>query len=214
MTQLGFDDLLSQTETDNEAHALKRKYPDLPASWDTALPYYQNLLQRCDAAFLTADVDAINRIYGEAEALATILQGKTSGLLAPDGAGTILAEKTRAPAGTTPLWGQEGEFIIEAAGVAVRMETDGIFGISTRYVLLPGFAAHAVDFDKPFISETGFRSFIGYGADVEPGVTIEAFAKALIEHHVSRALKGRLVAIDDKYRLRAKAAPGLEVEGV
>jgi hypothetical protein len=213
MTQLGFDDLLSQTETDNEVHALKRQYPDLPTSWDTALPHYQNLLQRCDAAFLAADGDEINRIYGEAEALATIIQGKTSGLLALDGAGTILAEKTRAPVGATPLWGQEGEFIIEAAGVTVRMETDGIFGISTRYVLLPGFAAHAVDFDKPFISETGFRSFIGYGARVEPGVTIEAFAKALIEHHVAHALKGRLVAIEDKYRLRAAAAPGLEAEG-
>ena len=94
------------------------------------------------------------------------------------------------------------------------METDGIFGISTRYVILPGFAAHAVDFGKPFISETGFRSFIGYGASVEPGVTIEAFAKALIEHHVAHALKCRLVAIDDKYRLRAEAAPCLEVEGV
>jgi hypothetical protein len=213
MSQLGFDDLLSQTETDNEVHAFKRKYPDLPASWDTAVPHYQNLLQRCNAAFLAADIDEINRIYGEAEALATILQGKTSGLLALDGAGTILGEKTRAPLGTIPLWGQEGELIIHAAGVTVRMETDGIFGIATRFVLMPGFAAHAVDFGKPFISETGFRSFIGYGASVEPGVTIEAFAKALIEHHVSHALKGRLVAIEDKYRLRAAATTGIEAEG-
>jgi len=213
MTQLGFDALLSQTETDNELRVFKRKYPDLPESWDMAVPHYRNLLQRCDAAFLAADVDAINRIYGEAEALATLLQGKTSGLLAPDGAGTILGEKTRAPLGTIPVWGQEGEFIIDAAGVTVRMETDGIFGISTRYVLMPGFAAHAVDFGKPFISETGFRSFIGYGANVEPGVTIEAFAKALIEHHVSHALKGRLVAIEDKYRLRAAATAGIEAEG-
>ena len=85
-----------------------------------------------------------------------------------DGAGTRLAEKTRAPTGTIPLWGQEGEFVIETAGISVRMDTDGIFGIATRYVLMPGFAAHAVDWDKPFISETGFRSFIGYSATLSP----------------------------------------------
>ncbi len=214
MTQLGFDDLLSQTETDNEINALKRQYPGIPTSWDMAFPYYQNILQRCDAAFLAADVDAIKSIYAEAEALASLLHGGTSGMLAHDGAGTILAEKTRAPLGTVPLWGQEGEFIIEASGVSVRMETDGIFGVGTRYILLPGFYAHAIDFDKPFISETGYRSFIGFGANIEPGVTIEAFAKALIEYHVSHTLKGRLVAIEDKYKLRAEALTAGKTEGV
>jgi hypothetical protein len=203
MTQLGFDDLLAQTESDNEIHAIRRKYPGLPSSWDDAIPHYFKLLDRCNAAFLVADLDAIKRVYDEAETMAIMLNGRTHGLTARDGAGTRLAEKTRAPPGTIPLWGQQGEFVIEAAGISVRMDTDGIFGIATRYVFMPGLGAHAVDWDKPFISETGFRSFIGYSADLEPGVTIDAFARALIEHHVANALKGRLVRIQDEYADRA-----------
>jgi hypothetical protein len=203
VTQLSFDELLAQTKTDNEALALKRKFPDLPSSWDEAIPYHHKLIERCNAAFIAADRDEIIRVYDEAEALAEILQGRTSGLLAPDGAGTKLAEKTRGAPGTIPLWGQEGEFVIEAAGIPVRMDTDGIFGIATKYVLMPGFGANAVDYSKPFISETGFRSFIGYSATLEPGLTVDAFAKALIEHHVAHALKGLLVQIEDEYVDRA-----------
>jgi hypothetical protein len=49
MTQLGFDDLLSQTETDNEVHALKRQYPDLPSG------FWHNLLECTFSRSLAAD---------------------------------------------------------------------------------------------------------------------------------------------------------------
>ena len=207
MTQLGFDNLLYEGTVSNEMHQLKAKYPGLPSTWDDAIPYHHKLIDRCHTAFLAADVDEINRVYDEAEALADLLQhiakGYTSGILAPDGSGTRLATATRALPGIVPHWGQEGDFIIEAAGMRVRMDTDGIFGIATRFVILPGFGAHAVDYDKPFLSETGFRSFIGYRADLEAGMTVDVFAKSLIEYHVKNALKGKLLAIEQKYRERA-----------
>lgn len=204
MTQLGFDSLLDEGAANNELHQLKVKYPGLPSTWDDALRYHHKLIDRCHAAFLAADIDEINRVYDEAETLADLLQhtanGYTSGILTADGAGTRLATATRALPGVVPRWGQQGDFIIEAAGMRVRMDTDGIFGIATRFVLLPGFGAHAVDYNKPFLSETGFRSFIGYRADLERGITVDVFAKSLIEYHVKHALKGQLVAIEQKYR--------------
>jgi len=203
MTQLGFDSLLDEAASSNEMQALLAKYPGMPSTWDDGIPYYRKLLDRCHAAFLAADIDEINRLYNEAEALAELLQGHPGGILAEDGGGTRLAAETRADQGTVPLWGQEGEFIVEAAGMRVRMEVDGIFGIATRFVIFPGYGAHAVDYDKPFFSETGFRSFIGFHANLEPGITQDVFTAGLIEHHVKHALKGKLVPIDPKYRKQA-----------
>jgi hypothetical protein len=204
MTQLGFDSLLDEGAANNEMHQLKAKYPGLPATWDEAIPHYRRLLERCHAAFLAADRDEIARIYDEAEAIAYLMNGDTAGILSPDGAGTRLAAATRSQPGAVPLWGQEGEFIVEAAGCRVRIEADGIFGIATRIVLMPGFAAHAVDGTKPFISETGFRSFIGIQADIVPGMAQDEFAIALIEHHVARANKGKLVKIDKERYFRGE----------
>ncbi len=51
---------------------------------------------------------------------------------------------------------------------------------------IPGFGAHVVEPDRPFISETGFRSFVGYNPDLPPGTTPDAYAKLLIEHYLDR----------------------------
>jgi hypothetical protein len=46
------------------------------------------------------------------------------------------------------------------------------------------------DYDKPFLSETGYRSFIGIFAPHESGVTPEDFAKGVIRGHLKREHKG------------------------
>ncbi len=51
------------------------------------------------------------------------------------------------------------------------------------------------DRDQPFLSETGYRSFMGLGGDLIPGLTPEAFAIEACAHHVRKAFKGRLVPI-------------------
>jgi hypothetical protein len=69
---------------------------------------------------------------------------------------------------------------------------DGMFGLGSEYAQMPSFEAHVVDRDKPFISETGYRSFVGLQATLVPGVTPDAFARAAIERHVATELKGKL----------------------
>jgi len=51
-----------------------------------------------------------------------------------------------------------------------------MFGVSTGSMFWPGFGAYAVDCQRPFISETGYRSFIGCHAEVVPGITPDVFA--------------------------------------
>ena len=69
------------------------------------------------------------------------------------------------------MWGQTGQFTINMGTMPVRIEQDGMFGVGAMHMTWPGFSAHAVDYQKPFISETGFRSFIGCHADMLPGIT-------------------------------------------
>ncbi|GAB4363606.1 MAG: hypothetical protein Kow0060_20440 [Methylohalobius crimeensis] len=40
-----------------------------------------------------------------------------------------------------------------------------MFGIGSTAFYWLGFSAHAVEFDKPFLSSTGYRSFLGVHAD-------------------------------------------------
>jgi hypothetical protein len=54
-----------------------------------------------------------------------------------------------------PRWGQAGDFVILVRDVRVRIDWESIWGFS-----FPAFGAHAVDWHKPFISETGYRSFL------------------------------------------------------
>lgn len=54
------------------------------------------------------------------------------------------------------------------------------------------FSAHVVDWDKPFLPETGYRSFGGLNAPQVPGLTSDIFTARIIEVHIGKHLKGRL----------------------
>jgi hypothetical protein len=73
-----------------------------------------------------------------------------------------------------------------------------MFGIGSTFCLFPGFYAHAVDLDRPFLSETGFRSFLGVSGQLVPGLTTEDFARETIAAHVTQELKGRLLPIQGR----------------
>jgi hypothetical protein len=70
----------------------------------------------------------------------------------------------------------------------VRIELQGMFGIGSTFCLFPGFYAHAVDRDRPFLSETGFRSFLGVSGQLVPGLTLDEFARADITTYMGRAV--------------------------
>lgn len=65
--------------------------------------------------------------------------------------------------GEEPMWGQPGRWVIEIAGCRADFHYGGLLD----YL---GNAAHVIDLEKPFISETGFRSFVGLGHGDVDGV--------------------------------------------
>lgn len=179
----------------------------MPGTFPEALPYYHALLDKHHAAMLAADVDETMRLREEADTLALRLNHGDPGILAgPDAPGCALARETAATPGSVPLWGQKGSFIVTVSGARVRIEIDGIFGIGVRVAYWPGFSAHAVDRDRPFISPTGYRSFLGIHADAVPGMTPDAFVAKVLAAHVAEELKGGLVVIAPSYRERAGEA--------
>jgi hypothetical protein len=101
-----------------------------------------------------------------------------------------------------PLWGQSGLFEITCGSMRVEVEMDGIFGVASNFYHWLGFSARAVEFDKPFLSETGYRSFVAVGGALEPGFTPDRFAREVISAHVQRKLNGRLVTIKPEHRER------------
>lgn len=84
--------------------------------------------------------------------------------------------------------GQAGAFIIEHKRMRVL---SGIFGIGSSF---------AVDLDRPFLSQTGYRSFLGIHADPMPDILPEEFASKVIAVHVEHELRGKLVPIAERYR--------------
>ena len=199
--QLGFDDLLAAADQTNRELQFQRETAHLPGNMEDALPFLRSLLERHHAAMLAADVKHVFELREEAGKLAARLNGGTFGILADDDApGCVLERLSAAPPGEVPLWGQAGKFIVEAAGARILINMSGVFGLCSGVNFWHGFEAHCVDVDKPFISETGYRSFIGINGKVVPAMTPDAFARAVIDTYVTGECKGKLVAIQKKSR--------------
>jgi hypothetical protein len=199
--QLGFETLLADADSENRAHAVERETGHLPGTMDAALPFYRQLIRDHHAAMLAADIDEVIRLRKEARKLALRLNGGEGGILAHDDApARVLERETAATDGAVPLWGQTGAFLIAPGDMRVRIAIDGIFGIGAGSLFWPGFSAHAADWDEPFLSSTGYRSFLGVYADPEPGMTPDAFARAVIGAYIKDALKDKPVMIDERYR--------------
>ena len=199
MTQLGFADLLTEAAATNEQRQMDRATAHLPGTMEEAMPFYRRMIENHHAAMQTADIDKAMSIREEAHKLAAKLNGGTCGVIAgPDAPGCILERESAAPPDSVPLWGQAGAFVVSE--MRVRIELHGMFGIGSTSCLFPGFYAHAVDLGRPFLSETGFRTFLGVSGQLVPGLTTEDFAREAIDAHVRRELKGKLLPIETHRR--------------
>jgi hypothetical protein len=168
----------------------------LPGTMDEAIPYYLALIDRHHAAMLAGELDTVTRLRREAHDLAYKLNGFSTGILAHDDApGCVLDRSTRAEQGKVPLWGQSGSFEVQYKAMRVLVEMNGLFSIGASHVSWLSFAAHAVEKKKPFLSETGYRSFLGTGGGLSPGYTPDQFATGIIAAYVEHELKGRLKRI-------------------
>ena len=182
--QFGFDALLLDADQTNHARAVEKQTAHLPTTMGDALPFFWELLDEHHTAMLAGQADEAMFCREEARRLAVRLNGGNRGILADETSpGNVLAHETAAAPDAVPLWGQKGSFIVAAAGIRVRIEMDGVFGICATSSFWPGFAAHAVDFDRPFISETGYRSFLGIYAAPVPDITPDSFAAEIIAAH-------------------------------
>lgn len=204
--QLGFETLLEDADQENKRRHFELETAHLPGTWEEALPFYWTLLEEHHAAMMMADTEDTMRLRKEAHNLAVKLNDGEAGILAhEDAPGCVLGRKTAAPECSEPLWGQQGAFIVEIGSMKVRIEIAGIFGIAGAHCYWPGFSAHAVEFDKPFLSETGYRSFLGIYADAQPGMTPAEFVEQIIGAHIDGALKGKLLPIAARYASREAA---------
>lgn len=203
--QLGFDALLADTEAQNASRKFERETAHLPGDMEKGLSFYRELLRAHNSAMLACDGDEIVRLRAEARLLAAKLNGGTFGILAgPESPGNVLMDRTAAPEAHVPLWGQRGEFIIKIADIPVRVEMEGMLGIASHCHWL-GFAIHAVDRDRPFLSETGYRSFLGMHAEPVAGLSVDGFVTMVLSTYLKRELKSDLLEIGAQYRERAKA---------
>jgi len=203
-SQLGFDALLASADQANRKRQVERETGHLPSTIAEALPFYRGLIESHHAAMLAADEAEAMRLKEEAYRLAKRLNGGERGVLADENApGCVLERKAAAP-GAVPLWGQRGDFLITLGSMRVRVGMDGLFGIC-RFGIWPGMRAHAIDYDRPFLSETGFRSFLGIHADLVPEMTPETFAQTILTSFVERNLRGRLVRINREHHPKPEA---------
>jgi hypothetical protein len=77
-----------------------------------------------------------------------------------------------------------------------------MLGVRGSISLWPGFSANVVEPDKPFFSETGYRSFLDGHAEMVPGMTPDVFAREVIAAHINGECKGRLRQVKNEYRSR------------
>ncbi|MCC8429883.1 hypothetical protein LJ725_12960 [Reyranella aquatilis] len=196
INQLSFASLLAETKAINRQRTEEEAHAHLPDSMEAALPYYRTLIERHHAAMQAGDVDAVTRLRSDAHELAYKLNGFNPGILADDEApGCVLDRLTRADEGNVPLWGQSGSFEIQHKAMRVRIEMDGLFGIGATHMSWLSFSAHAIEQSRPFLSDTGYRSFMGVGGALRAGFTPDIFAASIVEAFVERDMKGRLKKI-------------------
>jgi hypothetical protein len=188
----GFDDILEQEET-----------AALPSTMDDGIAYYRALLEKHHEAMFAGDEATAMAIREEGNRLAVKLNNGEPGILGgADAPGYVLMRETAAQQGTVPMWGQRGDFTVTIDDMPVHIVMDGMMGACASMDIWPGFSANVVEPEKPFISETGYRSFLGVHADFVPGLTPDVFVSEVIAGHIKGACKGKLRPVKDEYRGR------------
>lgn len=185
MNQLGFDSLLATADQQNRDRAWERKAGHLPTDIEAGVELYRTMIEQHHQAMMQGNVEDVMTLRDQVRTLAKRLNDGEGGFLAPGAPGRVLEDRTKAKDGVIPSWGQTGSFIIDVQGMRVRIELGGMFCLTGSVSFWPGFAAHIVDHDKPFFSETGYRSFLGLGAQAAPGLTPDAFTAKVIEQCIA-----------------------------
>lgn len=118
-------------------------------------------------------------------------------------AANVISDYCRAEGGCVPIWGQNGEFIVEnTAGGRARIEIKA--GCMIGYL---SASFNAVDLGAPFVSETGYRSYMFSLSEVKLGETVAAHMTRIFQSLVDARKKPLFIASDSRDRLAAEYLP-------
>ena len=149
---------------------------ELPEERAGLLAVAAEAVAACHAAVLASDGAAAEAAANRYDASIWKLNGGTyhgcKDGANPEAAGTLIELHCSAAPSVVPMWGQSGEFLMESGGVRCLVEVgDGFGSLLDRH-----FAFHVVDLDRPFISETGYRSHF---ETAQGGMTVDQVAAAV-----------------------------------
>jgi hypothetical protein len=177
---------------------------------DEGIAHYRMLLNKHNEAMLAGNKTTAIAIREEGNRLAVKLNNGEPGILGgPDAPGYVRMRETAASPGAVPMWGQRGDFTVTVDDMPVHIVMDGMVGVCASMDVWPGFSANVAEPEKPFISETGYRSFLGVHADLVPGLRPDAFIREVIAAHIKGPCRGKLRQVEESYRARYSAVRGI-----
>lgn len=168
---------------------------ELPTDRDELLAAAVAAVVEIDAAIMRGDGAAAEAASDRYEAVIWKMNGGTHvGSMADhDAPGQVIERHCAAVPGDVPLWGQRGQFLVADDDMRALVEYEAGYGSP----LNAHFQFRAVDLDRPFISETGYRSHF----DTARGcMTVDEVARGILA--ALRAEKKRPVMVGASYRDR------------
>lgn len=141
---------------------------------ERAIGIARRIVERKNAAVVAGDVNGARKCDRNYDRLISALNGGTlfGSQAGPDSVGVQLNECIAAPDGTVPMWGQSGRFFIRVNGMASVVTYDAYWCMSG----FEHFEFHACEFNRPYISETGYRS--DFAHELSPGLTTREAAES------------------------------------
>ncbi|WP_246765560.1 klcB [Aminobacter sp. SR38] len=173
---------------------------ELPTDRDELLAAAVAAVVEIDAAIMRGDGAAAEAASDRYEAVIWKMNGGTHvGSMADhDAPGQVIERHCAAVPGDVPLWGQRGQFLVADGDMRALVEYEAGYGGP----LGAHFQFHVIDLDRPFISETGYRSHF----DTAQGcMTVDEVARGILA--AQRAEKKRPVMVEASYRDRLADAP-------
>ncbi|HGB4080469.1 TPA: protein klcB [Salmonella enterica subsp. enterica serovar 16:l,v:-] len=186
---------------DKQMEAIAQQLPDghriLDAAWAALI--------ELDAALLAGDAEKRTIAVLRFEACIWKLNGNTffgCGASKHD-AEHVVNDYCKAEDGEIPLWGQNGQFLVQSTG-GLRARVKIRAGCMIGYL---SASFNAVDLGAPFISETGYRSYMFEFAEVKPGETVYAHMTRIFQQFVDARKKPLYIANDSRDSLAAEEVP-------
>lgn len=151
----------------------------MPADRDGLLSEAMAAVTALHVAVLENDSTAATEAADRYEAAVWKLNGGTffACRAEKDSAGRVIEQHCKAVPGQVPMWGQTGQFVIEVDGIRALVCFGDGFGVGRTH-----YEFHAVDLDRPFISETGYRSHFD---NLVAGQTVAEAAAAIFSRFLT-----------------------------